>query len=292
MSTSHVRHPIREIVTIAFGQVHRQMACKLLESVRQCSPGLRSRVITDAPWNNAIAPDYVSVMPSPKLGASPYGWKAEYLYAEATGEEVLYLDPDVVITQDVEPLFELLRYYDAGFRFFGPPLGYGDLKYHPKVHGGVILFRKTEVVETMFRDHERIFAAVLSGRIANGSSYVDDERTLSEALARSRVRVVHLDNYAAFHTGELCSFWSPPFVYHTNIDNIDAIDKQLRAAWTSQDDLRFRVWLPRIHSFVCFNLPWRDDLLTAVYLYLVQLRERVKPKFLRAKQNGEKLVAK
>lgn len=277
----------REVVTIAFGDKHRKVACKLLESVRRQTPSLQTRVITDAPWSSATAPDCVSVMPPPKLGASPYGWKAEYLYAEATGDEVLYLDPDVVVTQDIGPLFDLLAHYDAGFRFFGPPLGYADLRYHPKVHGGVILFRKNEAVEAMFREHERIFAAVLSERIANGSNYVDDERTLSEALARSHVRAVHLDNYAAFHTGELCSFWSLPFVYHTSIDNIVAIDQQLRAVWTSQDDLRFRVWLPRIQSFVCFNLPWHEDLLTAAYLYLVRLRNRMRLKFVRTKRNRE-----
>lgn len=267
---------LREVVTIAFGAAHRAMASKLIGSLRQHSPALRTRVITDSEWTHLESPDCVSVKAPPRLGASPYGWKAEYLYPESGGEENLYLDPDVIVTQDVTPLFDLLKYYDAGFRFFGPPLGYGDLKYHPKVHGGVILFRKNCAVEAMFCVHEQIFAAVLQERLAKGSNYVDDERTLSEALAKSKVRVVHLDNYAAFHTGEVCSFWTAPFIYHTNIRNISEIDERLRASWTDRDDLRCRVWLPRIKTFVCFNLPWRDDLLTAAYLYLFRLRERVK----------------
>ena len=250
------------VVTIAFGEAYQRIASNLIASLSRHAPGLRIAAITDRDWSSTPRPDEVLVRAlPPELEGSVYGWKARFLY-EAPFERVLYLDPDVTVTQDLRPLFRLLDHYDAGFRFFGPPLKEDEsLHYHPKVHGGVILFKRCGAVEELFRSHLELYTRRVAEAEARGRArVVDDERTLAITLARSRVRPVHLDNYVAFHVGELNALWHPPLLYHGKLRGIEEKHAALVRTWPdTTEDVTQRLWLPRVAGFVRAATATWDD---------------------------------
>ncbi|HVT44393.1 MAG TPA: hypothetical protein VMT00_08380 [Thermoanaerobaculia bacterium] len=210
------------------------------------------------------------------LEGSIYGWKAQYLFPETPFSRTLYLDPDVYVARDVSDVFGLLDHYDVGFRFFGPPLMEDkSLAYHPKCHGGVILFRRSPQSEQFFADHLALYRErVRVARDLGHSPVIDDERTWAIALARSKARPVHLDNYLAFHYRELSAFWHPPLIFHGRFRDPAAIHARLLDDWPdTTNDLDQRLWLPRLDSFIRPSARWRDPLLFA-YIAIRKLFSR------------------
>jgi len=258
--------PTQGIVTVAFGKPYQEEAARMIQSVRKHCGNLPVCAITDQPWTPRLAPDEIIIRQlAPVLEGSVYGWKAQFLYAESPFERSLYLDPDIVVVQDLTRVFGLLDHYDVGFRFFGPPLMESNiLAYHPKVHGGVILYKKCSATEDFFRAHLELFTERVKEARSKGKSLrLDDERTYAIALAHSSARPIHLDNYLAFHVGAINAVWHPPLLYHGRIDEIEAIHQAMVADWLDPvEDVEERLWVPRIRRFLRpDSVRWRDPFL-------------------------------
>jgi hypothetical protein len=273
--------PTQGIVTVAFGKPYQEEAGRLIRSVRKRCPNLPVCAITDQPWTCATVPDEVVMRQlDRKLEGSVYGWKAEFLYPESPFARTLYLDTDVLVCQELTRVFGLLDHYDIGFRFYGPPMmELPNLAYHPKCHGGVILYKKCSAVEDFFRAHLALFTErVQKARAAGQSVRIDDERTYAIALAQSQARPIHLDNYLAFHVGEIHAVWHPPLIYHGRIEEMAAIHEVLAADWPDpQEDVEQRLWLPRVRRFLRpMSARWRDPFLFG-YIVLRKLFNWIRP---------------
>lgn len=259
------------VLTIAFGDPkYQHEASGMIRSLHRHSPNLPVAVVTDRPWVPEVRPDHVLLRTlDDSLRRSVYGWKAQHVFPASPYERTLYLDPDILVTSDLLPIFGLLDWYDVAFRFFGPPLNEpGGLTYHSKVHGGVFLFKKNLRTERFFEIHLQLFREAVGRALDSGSSpIIDDERTLAVALARSEARPTHLADYLAFHAGELSAVWHPPVLYHGRLDGLTAIDKRLRRSWTDTvGDVEKRLWIPRSRVFLrVMSARWRQP---ALFFYL------------------------
>src|SRR6516162_7148098 len=109
------------ILYIAFGQKYHDEARRSLRSLRKVS-NLPTVVITERSWAEEPLPDHFIVRPPLKSTRA----KPLYLYEATPFEKTLFLGTDTVIGRDVVPAFGLLKHYDIGVRFGGPPVHEGD----------------------------------------------------------------------------------------------------------------------------------------------------------------------
>lgn len=253
----------RGVLYIAFGEQYRKEARQSLATLRRVSPNVVCAVLTDRPWTEIPAPDIVVLRP---LDAS-FGSKPRQMYDASPFEETLYLDTDTIVVRDVEPLFGLLRWYDVGVKFAGPQLNEPDgLLYHTQTSSNLILFRKCETVAHTFalwrEEFDRASAAVAEVGDRRGLA---DQRYFAIAIARSKARPVHLDDYVLFNLGESMITYSPPIVVHGRLPEMDQIARRLVAGWDPVNDWEPRFWLPDVRGLLPLRIRRADPLLFLAY---------------------------
>ncbi len=230
------------ILYLAFGESYAEETRQAIRFLRRCSAGVQIAVVTDAAWQVEPVPDVFVLRPS----VSGFASKPRYIYEASPFERTLFLDTDTVAVRDVKPIFGLLNHYDVGVNFGGPKLdGEDGLEFHSQCTSGLILFRKNEKVEEMFRLWEAEYVA----RQRPGSDHrgAPDQRWLALAIAKSAARPVHLDSYVHFNLTQTTKTRTPPMIYHGRGLHVELIDAEICANWNDPvEDVRERNWLPHI----------------------------------------------
>jgi hypothetical protein len=146
-------------------------------------------------------------------------------------------------------VFGLLGHYDLGVCFEGPRLDWPPgLEYHSQANTGVILFKRNDAVQEMFQEwleeYDRTLQAakpMLSGIGMN------DQRSFCVALARSRVRSVHLPEFMNFVLWHVSKTYNRPAVFHGRLRHVEVLDDEISRGWEDDvEDVRVRTWLPHI----------------------------------------------
>jgi hypothetical protein len=237
----------RGVVYIAFGATYRNEAKAALASLLRNSPGLSTAVITDEPWKEMPQPGlFVQRPPETSLRCKPL-----YLFEASPFDHTLFLDTDTFVARPLHLVFGLLRHYDLGVLFEGPRLGKPPgLEYHSQANTGVILFKRNDAVREMVRgwleEYDRTLQAakpVLSGTGMN------DQESFCVALARSRVRSVHLPEFMNFVLWHVSKTYNPPVIFHGRFRHREVLDDEISRGWEDDvEDRRVRTWLPHIEG--------------------------------------------
>ena len=253
----------RGVLYVAFGEQYQNEARRSILTLRRSSPGIPCAVITDEAWPADPLPDTFVLRPRDASFAS----KPRLMYLSSPYDETLFLDTDTVVVRDVSPIFGLLRWYDVGVKFAGPQLNNADgLEYHTQTSSGVILFRKCQEVAATFdlwlAEFERARAEV--GPVTDPRG-LGDQRYFAVAIAKSRARPVHLDDFVLFNLAEATLTYSPPMIVHGRLPELEAIAERLVSGWDPVKDWRPRFWLPDIRGFLPLRIRQADPLLFVAY---------------------------
>jgi hypothetical protein len=253
----------RGVLYVAFGDRYQEEARRSIGTLRRSSPGTSCAVITDSEWAADPRPDSFVLRPRD----ASFGSKPRLMYGSSPYDETLFLDTDTVVVRDVAALFGLLRWYDLGVKFAGPQLNEADgLEYHTQTSSGVILFRKCDEVRHAFElwlaEFERASAEVLDVVDLRG---LGDQRYFAVAIARSRARPVHLDDFVLFNLAEATLTYSPPMIVHGRLPELEEIANRMVSGWDPVKDWRPRFWLPDIRGFLPLRIRRADPLLFLAY---------------------------
>jgi len=269
------------VLYIAFGEKYRNEARRSMASLRRSNPAISVAVVTDCAWEHDPKPDLFIVRPPVPGFAS----KPAYI-RETPFEATLFVDTDTVFARDPQKIFGLLRHYDIGVTFEGPQLNEPDgLELHTQCSSGVILYLKNpqvwEVLGKWRELHEKAASSpgMFPGKDQRG---LNDQRYLAIAIARSRVRPVHLTSYLQFVLFNVSTAYSPPILYHGRLAEMEFLDDFISSRWTSVEDCRPRVWLPNLRGLLPMGIRNSDPLLAfAVILRRLwnELRWRVVTRF-------------
>lgn len=262
------------ILLIAFGESYRNEARRSLASLKRCSPSIRTAVVTDSEWVSDPRPDQF-IIRQPVAG---FASKPAYI-RESPFDDTLFVDTDTVFARDVKKIFGLLRHFDIGVTFEGPQLNEPDgLELHTQCSSGVILFRKSSCILKVFENWLKLHSkasADLIGRHRNDLRGLNDQRYLAIAIARSRVRPVHLAAYLQFVLFTVATTYSPPIIYHGRGHEAEFLDSYISKKWNRFDDCQPRVWLPNIRGLLPMGIR-RSDPLLAIALALRRLLNEVR----------------
>lgn len=153
--------PIPEVYQKAFGpkgKPHDVLILELIASIRKFSARLPIVVVVDeepGPELAQVVDGYIKVSfrdPSSKKNAKPWREKIRALL-NSPFEETLYLDSDMKICHDVEPLYEIFKTSEIGFarqviQASEKPWNKDAFRY--EYYGCFIIYRKTERVLNFF----------------------------------------------------------------------------------------------------------------------------------------------
>lgn len=264
------------VLYVAFGARWRQETVRSLTSLKRVS-SVRSAVVTDAPWTEGPQPD-LFVLREP---IASFRCKPRYIYEASPFERTLFLDTDTVVARDVLPVFGLLDHYDVGVRFGGPQLYEPEgLETHAQCNSGVIVFRKSDDTESMFRSWLALYDEAVATVSAEDTRGVGDQRYLAIAIARSRARPVHLGEYLNFATFENLVVYSPPTIYHGRQPWLEKLAHDVTGEWDESSDWQPRVWLPNLAGFLPRGVRRSDPMLAGAFVLRRlwnEMRRRLRP---------------
>lgn len=223
-------------------------------------------MVTERAWALAPLPDEFII----READLSFGCKPRYI-SESPFDRTLFLDTDTVIARDVRPIFGLLDWYDMAIRFQGPQLNAdGGLKFHSQCNSGVVLFRKSEAVNRMFEAWRKLY---LEQREKSGPNTRDgdprgvhNQRSLSIALAKSAIRVAHLESHLNFTLWQTIVTYAPPIIYHGKIEEMEGLDRVMAGEWRGHADWRPRLWLPNVRGLLPAGIRQSDPLLAAALI--------------------------
>ena len=248
----------RGILFIAFGEYWVEECKRAISSIRRVS-NLPIAVVAEAEWDAGVTPEYFVI----REKAPGYASKPRYIFSGSPFEQTLFLDTDTLTLSDPEPVFGLLEYYDVGVRFGGPMLSEGPaLKFHTQCNSGVMLFKKTPVVAEMFADWNSLYQeAALKFADAGDLRGLNDQRSLSIALARSKARPAHLAEYLNFALFETIYTYSPVVILHGRDKYLRQIGDAINQNWNVATDWQARLWLQNIKGLLPRGVRRSDPLL-------------------------------
>jgi hypothetical protein len=246
----------RGVVYLAFGDRYHAEARQSLRSLRRVSK-LPVAVVTDRPWSEEPQPDRFVIVERVE------GFASKPRYVSATPfEDTLFIDTDTVIAIDPEPLFGMLELYDIGVHFGGPQLNEAPyLELHTQCSSGVILFRRNERVDDVFRRWNEEFDRARAIHTADDPRGLGDQRYLAIAIARSTARPVHLAAYCNFVVFDTTTTLSPPLIYHGRIPHMEQLHDEIGVPWDTARDWHPRLWLPNIRGVLPAGIRRSDPLL-------------------------------
>ncbi len=257
------------ILLIAFGESYRNEARRSLASLRRSNPSIKTAVVTDSEWISDPRPDHFIIRP-PVAG---FASKPAYI-RETPFDDTLFVDTDTVFARDVQKIFGLLRHYDIGVTFEGPQLNEPDgLELHTQCSSGVILFRMSASILRVFDTWSELHtkrSADLIGALGSDFRGLNDQRYLAIAIARSRVRPVHLAPYLQFVLFTVTTTYSPPIIYHGRGPEAEFLDPYISDKWDNFNDCHPRVWIPNLRGLLPMGIR-RSDPFLAIALVLRRL---------------------
>jgi hypothetical protein len=217
-------------------------------------------VITDRAWLEEPRPDHFVLRES----VQSFRAKPLYIYEASPFGRTLFLDTDTVIGRDIVPIFGLLRHYDIGVRFGGAQLNEGDgLTFHTQCNSGVIIFRKCDAVESVFKKWLGLYDDVAARHAVEDRRGLADQRYLALAIAQSRARPVPLESFLNFTLFDTIGTCSPPVVYHGRFAWIEELAQSVNQSWNPELDWWVHLWLPNILGFLPRGIRRSDPLLAA-----------------------------
>jgi hypothetical protein len=202
----------RGVLYIATGAAHLRAARASAASVRRSNPGLKTAVFTEV----AGAEGFDRVMP---IRDAHYRSKVDHMH-RSPFDVTLYLDGDTRVFGDLGPVFRLADRFDMALaqvaRFWAR--GYQVQWRHavpatfPQLNTGVMLFRGTPAVRTLFGEWRgAYYAAGAEG---------DDQRAFRELVWLSDLRLAVLPgiyNARRYTWGDrLLSHRPAPVILHSN----------------------------------------------------------------------------
>jgi len=257
-----IKQPISHcgVLYIAFGEAFRNEARRSIASLRRSSPAIPVAVVTDSEWDCEPRPDHFILRPH----IPGFACKPAYI-RETPFEATLYVDTDTVFARDVRKIFGLLRHYDIGVSFEGPQLNEPDgLELHTQCGSGVILYLKSPQIWDVF-DRWRVYHQTAAIALEQTHTWdhrgLGDQRFLAVAIARSRVRPVHLTTYLQFVLFNVTTAYSPPIIYHGRVPEMELLDSFISSRWTAFDDCHPRLWLPQIRGLLPMGSRRSDPIL-------------------------------
>ena len=257
------RSPQCGVVYVVFGDSYVAEAKTSIQSLRATGSTLLIAVITNRPWEEEPKPDQFVIRADNLLFAS----RPEYVYEGTPFEQTLLVDADTYFCRKPDRVFGLLEHYEMGGLFAGPQLRTEDegLYFHPKLNGGVILFRKHPKVKALFEIWRDTYREKLAAESApRGWIAPDDQRVLTLAVVRSGVRHVHLGDWMNFVLWRTTASLSPPVILHGRDSSMAWVSNLLSAGWDEHRDWRQRVWIPHAKGLLPGGgVGWYDPLLRA-----------------------------
>ena len=251
------------VVYVVFGDKYEAEAKKSIRSLRSTGSPLAVAVITNLPWDEEPQPNHFVIRAANHLFAS----RPEYAYEGSPFEHTLLVDADTYFCRRPDRVFGLLDHYELGGLFAGPQLRNEDegLYFHPKLNGGVLLYKKHPKVEVLFRLwRESCRKQAGAESPAQGWIAPDDQRLLTLAVVRSGVRHVHLGDWMNFVLWRTTTTMSPPVILHGRDRNMAWVANELSGRWDEDHDWRQRVWIPHVMGLLPGGgIGWYDPLLRA-----------------------------
>lgn len=247
------------VLFIAYGEEYQANVRTAIATLHRHSPGVAVAVITDRDWAESPRPDLVLIRPK-VMGVLS---KPTYM-GDSPFDGTLFLDADTVVARDISTIFNLLQYYDIGVHFYGAQLNEPGIEMHSQCNSGVLLYRKSDGLREVFGEWlERYKAAcVAAGYTGKGHGPVE-QRHLAIAIARSRLRPVHLGAYLNFWVHSYAVLSSPPAIVHGHDRHLGGIGPQLgvETTWRSRGDWKERLWLPNAMGLMPAGLRRSDPFL-------------------------------
>jgi len=250
------------VLYIAFGESYVSEAIASICSLRQQSPNITVAVVTDSRWNHKVQPDLYVIRDS----VQNFSCKPRYIYEASPFKKTLFLDTDTYVSRDITAYYELLDWYDIGVMFVGPQLNEEGITLHTQCNSGVILFKKSEQMKDVFHKWQELYFAAEKLNSVEDRRGLGDQRYLSIAIAKSRVRPVHFDTYMHYVLFTTTVTYSPPFIYAGRLDGIAAISEEIKENWDTSIDWHPRLWLPNIKGILPAGLRRSDPILATALL--------------------------
>lgn len=251
--------PTRGALYIAFGERYREEVRRSAESLRRVNSSFEVAVVGDRPWTGGFRPNHFVDRPA----ILSLACKSRYM-GESPFEETLFLDTDTFVARDPLPLFGLLKHYDVCVPFGGAQFNHpGGLDHQARACSGMILYRNTEAVRDVFRRWDEEYAAEAERLGYSGQA---DERSLTIALAESRLRLGVLPPYVHLNVGTPSVFLSPPIVLHGREVDLATVSERIGGSWDQALDWHPRVWLPAIRGLLPAGVRRSDPLLSAALI--------------------------
>ena len=147
--------PTRGIIYIVTGQKFADEACRSAASVKRCMPDIPITIFSDVPIASIL---FEQVVP---ITNPTYGPEDKFLnIAKSPYQDTLYLDSDTHMVDDSRELFSLLERFDlaaahAPYRAQYQVSEVPDC--FPEINTGVLLFRKSEPTELLFKRWIQIY---------------------------------------------------------------------------------------------------------------------------------------
>lgn len=188
------------VVFIATGEQYVLAACEAAKSVRRHSPNLLIDLFTDEIEMNLGVFDEIHKITDPH-----YRSKVDYIH-QTRFERTLYLDSDVRIIADIEPMFEVLDRFDfalchahARNKLETNEIWNIDIpESFSQLNGGVILYKSSPLVLDFLMDWSRSF---------HQAGFRKDQVTLRELLWKSELRLYVLPPEYNIRYKKYLKFW-------------------------------------------------------------------------------------
>jgi hypothetical protein len=237
------------LYVVSGGDAFYREAGRSVASLRRHNPGAHATLVCDAsPPAAAPVFDRVITLPLAPAGSDGGGpkvaslaYKVRHMYARSPYERTCFLDSDTYVLADLQPLFQVLDYFDMAMalapadispaRLDGPTLAACT-----PYNSGVIVFKKSELTGRLFERwaywHER---ALADPRFSGA-----DQETLMTALLEVPCRVCALQSTWNARSQVHERFSGPVRLIHGRHRDMDAV---ARAINVTSD---VRVWLPGV----------------------------------------------
>lgn len=243
----------RGVLYIAFGERYIEELRVSVKSLRTVSPQLGIAVVTDHLIADLENVQFILQPPIRSLESKP-----AYMIC-APFAQTMYLDTDTYIARDIEPLFGLLDFYDFLAQWGGARFGSNDgLDCHARIHSGMMIFKRTINLIPVFENWLSLYK---DEKLKTGDLNLADERSLTECLARSQLRLGVLPPYAQIGLNAPWVFFAPPMVLHGRPRSFEALSRHINQGWNPATDWAPRIWLPNLQGLLPRGLRRSDPLL-------------------------------
>lgn len=241
------------VLYIAFGDKYVEELRGAVKSLRQVSPNLGVAVVTDEVIDDLQGVHFIIRPPIRSLESKP-----TYL-GSTPFAQTMFLDTDTFVARDITPLFGLLDFYDFCAQWGGARFGSEDgLDCHARIHSGMMLFRHSDALVTVF---EHWLALYKEEQRGTGEHNLADERSLTESLARSTLRLGVLPSYVQIGLNAPWVFFAPPMVLHGRPRSFEALRRHISQGWDPTTDWAPRIWLPNLQGLLPRGVRRSDPLL-------------------------------